>query len=72
MTLICTDRAAVDALFEAAALFVPLVAGALLKRGRFDDPLVLTLAVFSAALALSSNRSITGQVLAVDAGRAVV
>ena len=40
------------ALVVAAALFVPLVAGALLKRGRVDDPLVLTLAVFATALAL--------------------
>lgn len=40
------------ALVVAAALFVPLVALALVRRGRFDDPLVLTLAVFSSALAL--------------------
>ncbi|MBK9966823.1 MAG: hypothetical protein IPP07_18855 [Holophagales bacterium] len=40
------------ALVVAAGLFVPLVVGALLKRGRADDPLVLTLAVFAVALAL--------------------
>ncbi len=40
------------ALVVAAALFVPLVVGAFLKRGRVDDPLVLTLAVFAAVLAL--------------------
>lgn len=39
------------ALVVAAAVFVPVVAGALLKRGRPDDPLVLTLAVFALVLA---------------------
>jgi len=40
------------ALVVAAAVFVPVVAGAWLRRGRLDDPLVLMLAVFAAALAL--------------------
>lgn len=40
------------ALVVGATVFVPLVAGALLKRGRLDDPLVLTLAVFAVALGL--------------------
>jgi hypothetical protein len=40
------------ALVVAAAIVVPVVAAAFLKRGRFDEPLVLTLAVFAVALAL--------------------
>ncbi len=40
------------ALVVAAALLVPVVAGTLVKRARLDDPLVLTLAVFAAALAV--------------------
>lgn len=35
-----------------AAVFVPVVVGALLQRGRLDDPLVLTLAVFALVLAV--------------------
>lgn len=40
------------ALVVAAAFCVPLVVAAAAKRGRLDDPLVLTLTVFAAALAL--------------------
>ena len=40
------------ALVVAAGFCVPIVAGAALKRGRLDDPLVLTLSVFALALAL--------------------
>jgi len=41
-----------QALVAASALVLPFVAGALLRRGRLDDPLVLTLLVFATALAL--------------------
>lgn len=41
-----------SALVVAAAFCVPLVVAAAVMRGRVDDPLVLTLAVFAVALAL--------------------
>lgn len=48
--LVLVRRAQV--LVVAAAVFVPVAVGALLRRGRLDDPLVLTLSVFALVLAL--------------------